>query len=195
MPERDQLDRLIDSELARYAEPRAGLEQRILARVSVEAPARSSLFRGWRYWALAGAVAAVIVLLISIPRFTHHKPTVTMAHANNNANHAPAVSVKNTIPEVPGQLRHQTQATRRKQHAARTPPGKEQFDNPHYPKLDVFPSAQPLSAEERTMADFAAHATPTGREALLVHDETKYAPLEISSIEISPINMPSLGKR
>ncbi len=33
MPERDDLDRLLDSALATYAEPRRGLEKRILARV------------------------------------------------------------------------------------------------------------------------------------------------------------------
>jgi len=33
MRDRDEVDRLIDSELARYAEARPGLEQRILAQV------------------------------------------------------------------------------------------------------------------------------------------------------------------
>ena len=36
MPERDELERLIDSELASYAEPRAGLEQRVLARLEAD---------------------------------------------------------------------------------------------------------------------------------------------------------------
>ena len=74
-----QLDTLIDRALASYtpAEPRPGLEQRILA--SVAAASRPRTW-GWRpAWALAAAVALVAVAAIPLAFKSMH-PTIAVVH-------------------------------------------------------------------------------------------------------------------
>jgi len=59
----NRLNRLIDAGLERYtAEPRAGLENRILARVREQQRGRHPVWRRWM-WACAAAVAAIILTL------------------------------------------------------------------------------------------------------------------------------------
>src|SRR5438067_641439 len=62
--ERDDLDRTIDAALAKYAaaEPRSGLDERVLANLRSAAPAAN---RTWWRWSLAAAVAAMLLIAIT----------------------------------------------------------------------------------------------------------------------------------
>ena len=68
MPERDELDRLIDSELPGTPSRATGLEQRVMVRIDTEAPARSRVFgaRGGGRWPERRQPAAII-LSIGVP--------------------------------------------------------------------------------------------------------------------------------
>jgi hypothetical protein len=75
----DKFDSLIDRALASYtpAEPRPGLEQRILASVAAAGHPRTGVWRP--AWALAAA--AVIVAVVAIPlAFKSMHPTVAVVH-------------------------------------------------------------------------------------------------------------------
>lgn len=178
MPERDELDLLIDSALRDYAEPRTGLEKRVLARVSGEAP-RSSPRR--RIWAalVAPVIAALILLAYFVPRAPHSQPE-RMAHAPAIATVAPAANA----PAAPtrrnvGSLRH---TLYRGKITSRS------FgDSIARPKLDIFPSPQPFSPGEQALIRFATQAPEADREALLAAQQEVDEPLNISAIRIPPL--------
>ena len=192
MPERDDLDRLIDAELARYAEPRMGIEQRIMARVKAESSHRPSFFRGWQQWSITGTVTVAIMLAIVIPLSTRREPDVNKAvvtssdHAQSNA---PV-----TRSEVHIQAPHPNQTPKSVHVPTREPKSLEAAQLSPRPKLEIFPAPQPLSAEEQTFAELATRLPRAERERLLADQKSQDAPLEISAIKISPITMPALGK-
>jgi hypothetical protein len=61
------------------------------------------------------------------------------------------------------------------------------------PKLDVFPSPQPLSPEEKALVSFAARAPEPVRQALIDAQTQADAPLNIAAIEIQPLDPPDQG--
>lgn len=185
MPERDELDRLIDSALADYAEPRAGLEKRMLARVSGQVT-RSSR----RRWVLAAiAVPAIAVLLLLsylVPRTQRQQPR-QMANT-------PEVSsvTSNVTPNVSVPTPH---AVRSPAYPRRTRPGVHVADRGAnnlipLPKLDVFPAPQPLSTGEQAMVSFVAQASEDDRKALIEDQKRVDEPLNISAIRIPPLQLP-----
>lgn len=192
MPERDELDRLIDSELARYAEPRVGLEQRILARIEAESSRRSWLLSRWRLWALAGAVVAIVLLGVSVPRVLHRETDVNTARAAS-PDHERIASTKGVTPEVHVQFRALPQIAKRHHVEGRSIPT-EVAANARHPKLDVFPSPQPLSAQERALLALATQSPDTERETLLANQRRQDSPLDIAAIRIPPITLPDEGK-
>jgi len=146
------LDRLLDAALAKYADatPREGLEERILANLGTEHVREAA--NSWWKLSLVAAVAAVAVLAIVVSlRFgkTAH-PVI--------ANHVPvsmSASSHSPLPAETQAASHETTvhlgAVRR---AARhlAPPAAVVADGP---KLDQFPSPQPLSEEELALVRYA----------------------------------------
>jgi len=93
----DEYDSLIDRALASYtpAEPRPGLEQRILASVSSANRPRTW---GWRpAWALAAAVALVAIVAIPFVYKSMH-PTIAVIHTAAVA--PPAVAEARQSPQA-----------------------------------------------------------------------------------------------
>jgi len=139
-PDRD-LDRVINTALAMYAtmEAREGLEQRILANLRNQESRRPSR---WWAWGLAAAALAMIIMAIAW-RFNGH---TIPAIANHPAIQHPPVNqvvprrTENTIVRdiAPVRKRVVQRTTHRDTH----------------PKLDQFPSLQPLSTEEIALAEY-----------------------------------------
>jgi hypothetical protein len=142
----NDLDRALDSALAKYAasEPRAGLEDRVLANLRAERARVPD--RAWWRWSFA-SVAAVLVIgavlawrtakpshpvLVNRPAETQPAPTRAPQTANATAEAVPA-----RVPPM------------RKQ--SRRPISAKLAANP---KLDVFPSPRPLSEEELALAQY-----------------------------------------
>jgi hypothetical protein len=146
--ERDDLDRFLDAALAKYAsaEPRQGLEERVLAHLRAADPrAAQRRWWNWRFVVLAAvlAIAAAAVWQWNRPKQTpiaNHPPTMKqapvvpdLAHRDGN-NSAPTKSVQ----------------WRRSRH-------KPQHETvAHNPKLDVFPSPLPLSEQEKILASYVS---------------------------------------
>jgi hypothetical protein len=143
-----KLDEALDVALAKFssAEPRAGLEERVLANMRA-ARSRATDPAWWR-WAVAAAVAAVIVVSMVLvwkpgrltsPVMTNHAPvTVTpspplqVAGRDNNAGRLPKVHVRKT----------------------RVRPSVTQAVAADAPKRDRFPSPQPLTEEELALVQY-----------------------------------------
>src|SRR5579864_2075919 len=64
--EQDQLDRMLDAALAKYAvaEPRAGLEERVLANLRAEQARDAD--HAWARWSAIAVVAAVVVVMLAL---------------------------------------------------------------------------------------------------------------------------------
>src|SRR5579863_4811603 len=181
MPEQDEIDLLIDSALRDYAEPLSGLEQRMVARIS---PHELSSRRRWLFVAIAApAVAALILLLAYLVPWTLHPNPDQMAHAPSVPAVAPVIT---TTPKsaardvVPSHhLRHQDRS------------GNRALSNlTSRPKLDVFPTPQPLNSEEEALTRFATEASEADRRALVEAKQRVDEPLNISAIRIPPLQSP-----
>jgi hypothetical protein len=147
----DALDRELDAALAKYAsvEPRAGIEERVLAHLRAERTRVAD--RGWWRWALAATAAALIVVAVAVisnsarPSRPANRPLATTQHLSN-----------------PG-----TQmAKRRSKTVGRRGGGPVRRTNRHpadstvvvaaAPKLDQFPSPQPLSEQEEILVSYVS---------------------------------------
>ena len=191
MPERDELDCLIDLELVRYAEPRAGLEQRILVRVEAESSSRSWFLHGWRRWALAGAVSMAIVLAIGISLSAHHETSVNTAGMAMPGRESARPTT--TVPDIHVETSHSNMTAKTAQNGTRRSKSIEVAERPRQPKLEVFPAPQPLTAEEEALVAIATGKSDAGRESLMASNRQLRTPLQISAIEIPPLTVPDEG--
>lgn len=181
MAERDELDQLIDSALASYAEPRPGLEQRMLARISAEA-VRSSR----RHWILAAIAAPALAALILASNALLRSPHSQRGQTANTPAIAPVASAvtvptPHVRPKVVSKHRieHQASAVDRATNNAMS-----------RPKQDIFPAPQPLSAGEQALIQFAAQASEADRKTLIEAQQRVEEPLKISAIRIPPLQSP-----
>jgi hypothetical protein len=153
--ENDQLDRELDAALAKYAaiEPRAGLEERVLSNLQAEREhlqGRSWLRSIWKWSAAAAfAVAVVVVALLWRSEKPTHPLTATHPPIATRDAQTPERSVvlsggQQVPPATPHPaMMHVTHRARPQVAAA--------------PKLDQFPSPQPLTEQEQILADYVTH--------------------------------------
>ncbi|MGH9590802.1 MAG: hypothetical protein ACRD25_10415 [Terracidiphilus sp.] len=205
---RDELDRLLDSALATYAHPGPdsgadlGLEQRILTRIAAER--HGAPRRRWLAWAVALPAAAILLLFagLSIARQTYTpRPASQQGHISSQRLHRRNQLAaekrgnglyQGTTSVVP--KKHSKEqwslapdAAPHSRRAARAAPAEP------LPKLDVFPTPQPLSPEEQALVNFAAYATKSERESLVTALPQANAPLHIAAIQIKPLQPPAAG--
>jgi hypothetical protein len=184
MPENDSLDRLIDSALATYASQEADSElaQRVLDRVSIEAATVPR--RGWLPWAIALPVATGLLLLavLSGPK-PSHRPGGNTEQANQPRQPHAMESPESSISSQPSSSANARTAMPRVRRRLAAVAGKPA----RLPKLDTFPTPQPLTPAERTLAEYAAHAPEAERQALLEAQKQIDNPLSIAAIEIKPL--------
>jgi hypothetical protein len=140
----DDFDRALDEVLAQYAsvEPRAGLEERILANLRL-APVTAGA-RPW--WASSvAAVLAVVLMIAALLMFWRHQwsqpPTVGDRAPLREAPMDPYLANRE-----PGQV------AKKKPRRRTTRPGLQHETVASGPKLDVFPSPLPLSEQEKLLA-------------------------------------------
>lgn len=149
-PSEDEFDRILDAALAKYAsaEPRTGLEERILATLhSSEIPVSHS---AWSRWRLALALAAVLMALLIGLRSS--KPNSEVARHQTPVQLRSSEAEHRLGPDVDV---HKHQALIDIS-AASTITIRRKPKVPKNPKLDVFPSPHPLSEQEEMLARYVA---------------------------------------
>lgn len=196
MPEKDDLDLLLGSALATYADPgpESGLEDRILAALAAgeASPVRSRPRRRWLPWTIAIPAVGLLLLWLALPKAMHAPATVPqiarqLAGPTQSAPAAPAPEIARKPGSGPRHLPHSTQPGQRTsvvESVRKAPP----------PKLDIFPTPQPLTAEERALAAAATTAPDPTRQALMATQKQPDAPLSIADLEIPPLVPPDGGK-
>lgn len=157
------IDDLLDNALKQYgaAEPRAGLEDRVLARIQAEAQAenRQGRPRNWSWWpaAIACAVLLLSVAAAFLARSGHADTSVAKSHA-------PAVSAPRPIPEKAPESAPEKVMAKASPRAGSDgrpfvgvradfrPSGRRGSSQPL--RLEQFPSPRPLSEQEIMLARF-----------------------------------------
>jgi len=141
------LDRVFDAALAKYAavEPRIGFEDRILANLRSKNAAPPQTLWRWS-WATAAAAIVIIAGLLAWRSSRPSHPVIANHPAveNNSGNPVHKVASAPTKPEPSPSHRSGPQSSTRPPLATSTA----------YPKLDVFPSPQPLSEAELALAQY-----------------------------------------
>jgi hypothetical protein len=179
MPEPDKVDQLIDSALANYAEPRAGLEQRMLAQISGHRALRST--RRWLLVAIATpALAAVILLIYLVPKTPHPQRPSQLASTS-------AAPSEGRVPTAPAPHVVQSSGSpRRIRH--RDHDVDEHTNNAVLrPKENIFPTPRPMTSEEQALSRFASEASEKDRKGLVEAQQRVDEPLNISAIRIAPL--------
>jgi hypothetical protein len=171
----DELDRIIDRGLAGYSsrEPLAGLEDRVLNRIRLEAagPRRS------RWWALALVVPALAALVIvAVVSRSGHAPIAKSIQTAGVV--APPLSMAPALP--PAAVSRPARRTR----GAKPSRASLRF----LPKRDQFPTPSPLTPEERALI-LLAQARPAEVEAFAELQRKNLKDIEIPPIEIPPLRI------
>jgi hypothetical protein len=154
----DEFDRALDTALAKYmsADPRIGLEDRILARLHTERTKVND--RAWwrRSLSPAGAVLVTAAILSWIMTRPSHPVMVNRPVVATRQMSEPESKLSNVGAETVRVLA--PTARKRSQRLSAT-------STTANPKLDVFPSPRPLSEQEQILTRYVAQFS---KEATLV---------------------------
>ena len=149
----DELDLVLDAALEQYTavEPRAGLEQRILANLRSETVTSSG--PRWWPWSLGAAALITAVVILAIAWGPHSQPRPTVADHPSAAEPSPSVSNRGT--------NNSSHEERPVDHVVKLAPPKHSVRRNYVaqeatttPKLEQFPSPQPLTEEEKMLAEY-----------------------------------------
>jgi hypothetical protein len=152
----EELDRTLDAAMAKYAavEPRAGLEDRVLA--NLRAQRQQAQRPAWWRWELVGALAGVVIMAIALAwraGRSAHLPTANHPTTTEQVRRAASVPAAfaggRLLGNTPARASHSGGAI-----AVRKAVPRAQAVAQANPKLDVFPSPQPLSEEELALAQY-----------------------------------------
>lgn len=145
----DNLDQWLDRALRQYgnAEPRAGLESRVVANLALEAKRRD--FSNLSRWVLATLSAAALLLFIwlGIGRHGLRRPETTANRPNSGV--ASDHRVMQSTPRLALEPRLTMPSRHMLDHKIRA------VSEANGPRLDKFPSPRPLGRQELLIARFA----------------------------------------
>ncbi len=150
----DELDRVLDAALAKYAavEPREGLEDRVLANLRSERIRVPD--RAWWRWSVMAALAAMVIVAVTLAWRSGRPPHLVVANhpsAATGTGKAPATQV---VSKGEGNQVHLQERGAIRRAAARRPRSNVVIAS--NPKLDQFPSPQPLSEQEKLLQAYVA---------------------------------------
>jgi hypothetical protein len=192
MPNDKDLDRMLNEALHSYvaSEPRAHMEGRILATAWNEArEARLVMRQRWMGWGLA---IAACLLLVCLAVYVSHSRRRTVQFAQMPRQSSPtSLAPADGSRQAAIDLGVPTKAARVRSHLPVVAAGRAEVSE-KLPKLDVFPTPQPLTADERRLLTMVAQVPNDQKEALAkpVPEVTKaleVEPLRIAVIEIKPL--------
>ena len=144
------IDALLDSALKQYgsAEPRPGLENRVLANLRDERQRMTT--RRWQCWPAVAVVTAICMVAIGmlLAKLGRHEAQAPVARENRSP-----IEVSGTEPTQ----RKNVQAKQTIAMRVHGPRARPRHDTePENAKIDQFPSPEPLSEQEQILARYVA---------------------------------------
>jgi hypothetical protein len=196
MPEHDNhglqhdaaFDHLLQSALNTYADlgSDSDIAQRVLTHVAAECAPKQS--RRWLPWAIALPFAACFIVLALV---TASKPTRSISDRTTQARvtQPNSTAIKRDEPAsifTSASVEHgnSSRGMSHPNHAATHEKARR------LPKLDVFPTSQPLTQAEQELVAYIAHAPESELQSLVEARKEIDAPLSIAAIEIQPLRTP-----
>lgn len=195
IPRECDLNQWLESTLGQCgkAEPRSGLENRILASLQAERSRRASRRSWWWTIATTAAFAAIVAAVWVGESGRVRKPVKTAGTSTT-----PSEEFRGSIQPVPApRVAHPAKGFPASQVAGRTPVNRGALRDlaaSSAPKLEQFPSPRNLSGEELLLVrrlneqsdnEALLQATATRAEVDLSIDSLEIRPLQIPDIEIS----------
>ena len=173
----EHLDHLLDEALSEYrdAEPLAGIESRILARLELSGPSRRPFVLRWAL-ALACAAAIAAAVWFGVGRRPQHNVLPAETAATKPVEHAP-IPAPAVVASASAAVKIRKPADRTAQHETYTPAAA-----PTSPA--EFPSPTPLSPGERALLaalNQSSHTMPAASQP----DQA----ITIAEIEIKPLSI------
>lgn len=183
MPERDDLDRLLDAALLTYAEPGPALATNVLAQVSARRAIERRVLWLWGT-GLASAAAAAVLLAVIAPLHTpmapHTAPRIqTPIPPTSALAERPAIAIPThrTVPHTHPMMAHTITASA------------------PLPKQEIFPAPSPLSDQEQALVRLISALPTTQQEHLMQTQKQPVEPLHIAAISIPPLEPTSQNER
>lgn len=178
MHEGERMDEWMDAALRSYAEPEGTTEPRLAFARLMEVARQQQLRRRKLLWLWAVAFPALVCLALVSMRadWDLHNPRV------------PEIAWIPQPPVVvrPGLAGAGEKAARPDRiHSLRRAAVAQQE---HLPKLDVFPTPQPLSQEERALLRFAHNSTTNVQRDVIESQQHWDRPLVIAEVKIRPLS-------
>ena len=189
-PESRDLDRWLDAALRERAnaEPRSGLEQRVLARLATQSPKQQ--FVWWQMWAAAAAIF-VIALTLSLlyPRrhdqVVNEQPQRISPERKTNSNEPTAEQRQRPARSAVASGRDRACCLSKRTLAKNGPAVARNQPEP-LPKLTKFPTPHPETPQERLLVQLATQ--PQGIEvANISNDGMPLKELSIPELKTEPM--------
>ncbi len=185
----NDLDLLLNSALSTYADKGSdsGLEQRILARVAHAQATAEFRAAGRRHWLpriLALPVAACLLLFFTMPR-TARQTTETSKHSQSQTQQVISSLDQQSAPVLPKSIHRTAKSAARPEHEKAS----SATIAPPLPKLEVFPTPQPLTPQEQALLRYTTQIPEPQRAALLETPKPVDAQLNIAAIRIPPLEI------
>lgn len=178
------VDELLDSALAQHrdAEPRPGLEGRIVAHVRAAGQQSSKTRKLWM--AVAATAAAVVALVaIRVANRTHSLAPQTSQAVNAVPAPSPTETLKVNTERTPAAgTATKVVEPKRKVRGERKPLRRVQAH--HWPSQ--FPTPAPLTAEEKALVRYVQETPPQVLAASLFKEKFLDQPVEMKSFKITP---------
>ncbi|MBV9074900.1 MAG: hypothetical protein JOZ10_14830 [Acidobacteria bacterium] len=181
----EELEKWLDDALRARAtaEPRVGLEERVLARLAAEPP------RTFSWWRVMAPVAVLLAVAIALAVWTYRRPEHP-ARSVAGTTTPPVVNLRPLkSPEVAAARRNQVtpRPAARREIACCAPRKSPQVREEDLPKLATFPAPSPESAEERLLKRLAARKGSIDMASLEAGSEPIHE-LSVPAVVVEPMD-------
>ena len=214
MREKDEFDLMLDAALATYADPGpdSGLEERVAAALAAaEGPGKrgASLAdrrRRWLVWSIAIPAAVSVLLWIAITT-TRHSASSGPEPREQNARLLPPglpgaktpEAMQHSAPQVRAYSAQRVYMPKPLRSALKPVPtsaihSTEEAGATPLPKLDVFPTPQPLTAQEQDLLVFAERTPAPQLQAISAAQAADENPFPVAAAHIPPLETPAQGQ-
>lgn len=194
------VDELLDSALLQHraAQPRPGLEGRILERVRATAGEEIAAAKTWKLWIAAAATVAVVMMFAAIRVANRsHSPTSQTSQASTAVPAPASTGVLTANSGTAPKLDNATAVVEPKQIAHRESNPSHRVEAHRWPSQ--FPTPAPLTPEQKALVQYVRDTPPQVLEAsLLPHlsesQPTEIKPVKFSSVQIQPLTVIKPGE-